>query len=187
MSYIIKKNEPLVNVKLTNNGRRNLAEGTLNFTSFGLGDSEMDYTTDDVSNVNILRPSDNTFSINYPVSSDGVNEITPITLVNAIPNEVYTSAIERGFFDYTGTTTHPTVNLASLYNIVGSTLGATNSITFTFTTGSTKNVDFVDLKPGDYLFVKYENSNYITGATYSQSVEITEPVQYFWYCYLRIG
>jgi hypothetical protein len=181
MSYIIKKNDPLVNVKLTNNGRRNLAEGTLNFTYFGLGDSEMDYTTDDVSNVNILRPSDNTLSINYPVSSDGVNEITPITLVNAIPNEVYTSAIERGFFDYTGTTTHPTVNLASLYNIIGTTIGTTNSLTFQFTTGSTKNVDYIDLKPGDYLFVKYENNDYVTGVTYSQSVEITEPVQYFWY------
>ncbi len=126
MSYIIKKSEPLVNVKLTNNGRRNLAEGTLNFTYFGLGDSEMNYTTDDTPSVNILRPSDNATAMNYPVSPDGLNEVTPITIVNAIPNEIYTSAIERGFFDYTGTTTHPTIDLASLYNIVGTTIGSTN-------------------------------------------------------------
>lgn len=181
MSYIIKKNDPLVNVKLTNNGRRNLAEGTLNFTYFGLGDAEMDYTTDDVSNVNILRPSDNAFSMNYPVSSDGENTLVPITLINATPNEVYTTAIERGFFDYTGTTVHPTVNLASLYNITGTTIGSTNSISFEFTNNSSKNVDYVDLKPGDYLFIKYETQNYVSGGTYSQSVEITEPTQYLWY------
>ena len=181
MSYIIKKNDPLVNVKLTNNGRRNLAEGTLNFTYFGLGDSEMNYTTDDVSNVNILRPSDNAFDMNYPVSSDGTNILVPITLVNAIPNEVYTTAIERGFFEYTGATTHPTVDLASLYNITGTTVGSTNSMSFEFTANSLKNIDYVDLKPGDYLFVKYETDNYVSGATYSQSVEITEPNQYLWY------
>jgi hypothetical protein len=181
MSYIIKKNDPLVNVKLTNNGRRNLAEGTLNFTYFGLGDSEMNYTTDDVPNVNILRPSDNAFNMNYPVSSDGANIVVPITLVNAIPNEVYTTAIERGFFEYTGATIHPTVDLASLYNITGTTLGSTNSITFEFTANSSKNINYVDLKPGDYLFVKYETDNYVSGATYSQSVEITEPNQYLWY------
>lgn len=181
MSYIIKKNDPLVNVKLTNNGRRNLAEGTLNFTYFGLGDAEMDYTTDDVTNVNILRPSDNAFSMNYPVSSDGENTVVPITLINATPNEVYTTAIERGFFDYTGTTVHPTVNLASLYNITGTTIGSTNSISFEFTNNSSKNVDYVDLKPGDYLFIKYETQSYVSGGTYSQSVEITEPNQYLWY------
>jgi hypothetical protein len=181
MSYIIKKNDPLVNVKLTNNGRRNLAEGTLNFTYFGLGDSEMNYTTDDIPNVNILRPSDNAFNMNYPVSSDGTNIVVPITLVNAIPNEVYTTAIERGFFEYTGTTIHPVVDLASLYNITGTTLGSTNSITFEFTANSSKNINYVDLKPGDYLFVKYETDNYVSGATYSQSVEITEPNQYLWY------
>ena len=66
MSYIIKKNDPLVNVKLTNKGRRNLASGTLTFSSFMLGDSEMDYSNDDKNKVNILRPSENQLGLKYP-------------------------------------------------------------------------------------------------------------------------
>lgn len=181
MSFIIKKNDPLVNVKLTNNGRRNLAEGTLNFTYFGLGDAEMDYTTDEIPNVNILRPSDNAFSMNYPVSSDGENTTIPITLVNAIPNEIYTTAIERGFFNYVDTVVRPVSDLTILCNITGSTVGSTNSITFEFISDSIKNINYGDLKPGDYLFVKYENQNYITGSTYSQIDKISEPTQYLWY------
>lgn len=85
------------------------------------------------------------------------------------------------FFDYTGTTVHPTVNLASLYNISGATAGATNSISFEFTSSSSKNTDYVDLKPGDYLFIKYESDDYISGGTYVQSAEIMDPTQYLWY------
>ena len=55
MSYIIKKNEPLVNLKLTNTGRSNLSSGKLTLTNFSLGDSEMDYSSDTFSLVNILR------------------------------------------------------------------------------------------------------------------------------------
>lgn len=181
MSFIIKKNDPLVNVKLTNNGRRNLAEGTLNFTYFGLGDGEMDYTTDDIPNVNILRPSDNTISVKYPISSDGENTTIPITLINAIPNEVYTTAIERGFFDYNQNNIKPNHSLATLANITGTTIGSTNSLTFEFTGNSTKNIYYGDLKPGDYLFIKYENENYINKPTYVQSENILEPTQYLWY------
>ena len=54
MSYIIKKNEPLVNLKLTDTGRRNLSSGSLTFTSFSLGDGEMDYSSDNFQKVNIL-------------------------------------------------------------------------------------------------------------------------------------
>ena len=137
MSYIIKKNDPLVNVKLTNNGRRNLAEGTLNFTYFGLGDGEMDYSNDSFPNVNILRPSDNVLGLSSPLTSDGVNDLNPITIVNAIPNEVYTSAIERGFFNYD--TTGSTITINSDLSIVESKpIISSILIIFMFQTGTSK-------------------------------------------------
>ena len=43
MSYIDKHNTALVRVKLTDIGREQLAKGQLNFTSWLVGDSEVDY------------------------------------------------------------------------------------------------------------------------------------------------
>jgi hypothetical protein len=186
MSYIIKKNDPLVNVKLTNSGRRNLAEGTLNFTYFGLGDGEMDYSNDSFPNVNILRPSDNVLGLSLPLTSDGVNVLNPITIVNAIPNEVYTSAIERGFFNYD--TTGSTITLDSDLWIVGPLTGtttATNSaFDLTYNGGIINSSYDTTIKEGDYLFVKFKTSGYTTNYTTTQvpADEITvEPVQYLMY------
>jgi hypothetical protein len=186
MSYIIKKNDPLVNVKLTNSGRRNLAEGTLNFTYFGLGDGEMDYSNDSFPNVNILRPSDNVLGLSLPLTSDGVNVLNPITIVNAIPNEVYTSAIERGFFNYD--TTGSTITLDSDLWLVGPLTGtttATNSaFDLTYNGGIINSSYDTTIKEGDYLFVKFKTSGYTTNYTTTQvpADEITvEPVQYLMY------
>lgn len=182
MSYIIKKNDALVNVKLTTQGRRNLAAGNLTFTNFILGDSEMDYSSDDKPSVNILRPSENQIGLTYPIGATGdLDIIRPITVVNSIPNEVYSTAKERGFFNYTGTT-KPEQTLCSLYNITGLTNGSTDTASFNYTISSQKNETYVDLKPGDFVFIKYENANYITGGTYTQSEEITTTAtQYLWY------
>lgn len=186
MSYIIKKNDPLVNVKLTNSGRRNLAEGTLNFTYFGLGDGEMDYSNDSFPNVNILRPSDNVLGLSLPLTSDGVNVLNPITIVNAIPNEVYTSAIERGFFNYD--TTGSTITLDSDLWLVGPLTGTTTATNSAFDltyNGGTINSSYDNtIKEGDYLFVKFKTSGYTTNYTTTQvpADEITvEPVQYLMY------
>ena len=62
MSYIIKQTNPLINVKLTEIGRQKLASGLLNFSQWGIGDSEIDYgymapNTPGV-DAKILRPKD---------------------------------------------------------------------------------------------------------------------------------
>ena len=183
MSYIIKKNDPLVNIKLTDEGRKNLAEGALNFTYFSLSDSEMDYSSDNPSSVNILRPADNRVGIASTVPPFDEEPYELISTINAVPNEVYTSAKERGFFDYTGTTIQPSTGLASVFNITGQTTGDTTTIDFVFNANSVKNNDFIDLKPGDYVFVKYESENYITasGTGYTQSFDVKDATQYFWY------
>lgn len=99
MSYIIKKNDALVNLKLTNTGRRNLASGSLSFSQFGMGDSEVDYLTYDSSTSSILRPVDNNPDIMYPIPSIVDNYYIPITNLTSLPNEISQTAKERGFFN----------------------------------------------------------------------------------------
>ena len=62
MSYILKQSDPFINVKLTEVGRQKLASGLLNFSKWGVGDSEIDYgymspNTPGV-DAKILRPKD---------------------------------------------------------------------------------------------------------------------------------
>ena len=45
MSYIDKNSDIVVSARLTDRGRRLLANGALTFNSFKLGDSEIDYST----------------------------------------------------------------------------------------------------------------------------------------------
>jgi hypothetical protein len=117
MSYIVKKNEPLINVKLTDTGRRNLANGLLNFAAFSLGDSEMDYTSDSVSDLRILRPFDNNADLILPVPSEETNNIVPINQINSIPFEIKNTAKERGFFIEDDGVTTLDSDLTKFYNL----------------------------------------------------------------------
>ena len=99
MSYIIKKNEALINLKITNVGRKKLSQGSLTFSQFGLGDSEVDYITHDSSTTSILRPVDNNSDIMYPIASQSSKYIVPITNLTAMPHTVAQAAKERGFFN----------------------------------------------------------------------------------------
>ena len=191
MSYIIKKNEPLVNLKLTDIGRRNLSSGSLNFTSFGLGDGEMDYSSDNFPKVNILRPVDRQHDIQYPVPSEGTNYKLPISILTSVPNEVHTTAKERGFFvyDVTGGTISVDNTLTLIDGLSGSiTNGANaNNITYqldlTYTNASSKNISYrKTVNTGDYLFVKFNTSGYTNNYTPATIGEIgNDPTPFLMY------
>lgn len=203
MSYIIKNNQPLVNLKLTDIGRRNLSSGELNFSLFGLGDGEMDYSNSDPSKVNVLRPTDNNHEIMFPVPYNGTTYKIPITLLSSFPQIAHNPAKTRGFFtgatSYTGSTTIDP-KLATLYNLTGipqpnaSTIG----LKYVKTTGSTINVGVGTgyttsliatgytkaVKAGDYLLLKLIQNAYYTGhttTTLTPTVNINDPIQYLWY------
>lgn len=122
MSYIIKQNDPIINVKLTETGRRKLASGLLNFASWGVGDSEIDYAymspnTPGV-NAKILRPKDRNPNIKTflkNVNGDFLQPVTPAVL-NLLSLTVNNRADERGFFSSTsGVTTGWTVMTSTTY------------------------------------------------------------------------
>lgn len=191
MSYIIKKNEPLVNLKLTDIGRRNLSSGNLNFASFGLGDGEMDYSSDNFSRVNVLRPVDRQHDIQYPVPSEGTNYRLPISILTSVPNEVYASAKERGFFIYntTGNTVSVDNTLTLLGNLTGTTLnglsqsGNQNQLDLVFTNISTKNTTYRNtVNVGDYLFAKFNTTGYTINNTPSPIGQIgDDPTPFLMY------
>lgn len=200
MSYIIKNNDPLINLKLTDTGRRNLSSGELDFSTFSLGDGEMDYSNPTSKLINILRPTDNNHDILFPVAYNGSTYKVPITSITSFPNIVYSPAKSRGFFS--GSTYNlidPT--LSSLYNLSGFITGGTSNVKLQYvktTGGSTTFVNYgvgtgyttslvhtgytSNVKVGDYLLLKVLQHDYYTGHTTSMTPYINaDPVQYLWY------
>jgi hypothetical protein len=186
MSYIIKRNNPLVNLKLTDTGRRNLSAGELNFSTFSLGDGEMDYTSDNPSLINILRPTDNNHDILSPVPSNGTTYKQPITQITSFPYVVHAPAKTRGFFSgSTANIIEP--SLCSLYNLSGNITPNATSVNLKYiqTVTSPNYVDIIggtgytssrigtgyttNVKTGDYLFLKFLQHDYYTGHTTNMS------------------
>ena len=184
MSYIIKKNDPMVNVKLTNKGRRNLSSGALSFINFTLGDGEMDYTSSNPTNVNILRPADSQHDIQYPVPSSENNYKNTISIKTSIPLEVHTTAKERGFFIYnTGGTVDINTDLCTAAMLTGSTSSNNTKISLSYFSGSTKNnTHKTTIDAGDFIFIKFKTSGYTSNYTDVTHNRINiEPIQYEMY------
>lgn len=176
MSYIIKKNEPLVNLKLTDIGRRNLSEGKLTFTHFGLGDGEMDYSSDNTSFVQVLRPVDNQHGIQYPVPNELGVFITPISILTSVPTVVYSQADERGFFE-TGETTNVDRTLCLLTDLISESItGVTNEVIFNVTTNTIINDYKNTVGKGDYLYARIHCTNNGSGDTIPHLMFIIESV-----------
>jgi hypothetical protein len=187
MSYIVKKNEPLVNLKLTNAGRVALSSGRLMFTNFGLGDGEMDYSSDTPSLVNVLRPVDNQHDIQYPIPSEGTQYKLPISNITSVPTEIYASAKERGFFEYTGTTVNIDTTLWSTGVVTGTTTGGT-TIDLTFNSDSISNSFDTSIKTGDLLLLKFKTSDYISNYPQGLGKEITpDPIPILMYSIVTVN
>jgi hypothetical protein len=118
MSYIIKSANPFASTKLTEKGREKLAKGQLTFSSWAIGDSEINYDrevfVDDATlsgTSKILRPKDKQPDLKYfintgaasPLVAFGANDVRCVKAI--INNE----ADERGHFSgslSSGFTTH---------------------------------------------------------------------------------
>ena len=188
MSYIINNSSAFVNIKLTETGRQKLAQGKLNFTSSGIGDSEINYDREDVHDDNltdislsgssrILRPMDRQPNIKYFITAnsnnnDNLNTLnsSQITTIKAIVNN---TAKERGFFS--ADTTH-----SNYITYTGDTyIKAHGSISGATITGGTSLVigTGYTYQVGDFLLLKVNND---TVGTLSDN-QNTTPIPYLWY------
>jgi hypothetical protein len=116
MSYIIKSSSAFVSIKLTEKGREKLAQGLLNFNSWAVGDSEINYNREAIIDTNdvtlsatskVLRPFDRQPNIKSFITPEGATTpFQPINTsnLNVVKVIVNNEAEERGFFGHTGTT-----------------------------------------------------------------------------------
>ena len=111
MSYIIKSTSPFVSIKLTEIGRQNLAQGNLNFSSWAIGDSELNYNREAIVDANqsisslsgssrILRPFDQQPNIKSFITTSTGSNLTTMnpSNINVVKAVVNNQATERGFF-----------------------------------------------------------------------------------------
>ena len=175
MSYIINSTNPFVSIKLTEKGREQLAQGQLNFSFWGIGDSEINYDREAIVDANptdvtlsatsrIMRPFDRQPNIKSFITPLGAT--TPyqtlgtdsINVIKAIVNNV---ATERGFFSESGGTyTTLTASTYSPYSemILSSNITGGTTLLLTSTTG---------FSTGDIMLLKLANntSGSVTGNT----------------------
>jgi hypothetical protein len=186
MSYIINNSGAFVNIKLTDTGRRKLAEGKLNFTAWGIGDSELNYNREEIvdnyqsdpqlsGTSMILRPVDKQPNLTSFVSVDGVTPTNPLTAnqISTLKAIVNNKAIERGFFSANTTHTEFSTLLSAPYTIDNgciSNINLTGGTTLELGTGFTYTV-------GDYILLKLTNDTIGT-------IDVTGndlPVPTLWY------
>ena len=175
MSYIIEKKSPLILTKLTAKGREKIARGSLTWSYWSLGDSEVDYENIDLiptslGAANILKPKDFQPNLKTYLEQAECNILNQLTAAERQTVEccVKNKAIERGFFS--GTTDSLITNADYIKTIGKVTLSQFNG-------GNTIDIGTVDFSDGDYILFKIAKPN-----TGDLSYEETEAaVLYLWY------
>jgi hypothetical protein len=74
MSFLDKNNSEYISARLTQRGRRAIANGNFNISYFAIGDSEYDYSGNSYQNV--LAPMDVDSNIKYPIKYDSSTSTT---------------------------------------------------------------------------------------------------------------
>ena len=186
MSYIINNSGAFVNIKLTDTGRRKLAEGKLNFTAWGIGDSELNYNREGIvdnyqsdpelsgSSV-ILRPVDRQPNLTSFITVDGVTPTNPLTAaqISTLKAIVNNKAAERGFFSANTTHTQFTTEMGSPYTL---DYGCMNNISVTGGTNLYIGSGYT-FSIGDYILLKFTNDTIGSLAVSANTV----PVPNLWY------
>lgn len=185
MSYIINNTDAYINSKLTELGRQKLAKGTLNFSFWAIGDSEINYDREIILDANptditlsaqtkILRPKDRQPDIKSWITTGGTNPLQVMTASNikTLKVVVNNEATERGFFSgdsISGFTTY-TGSPYTIYTGFITDATISGGTTLVIGTGATRSV-------GDLILIKMSNST--LGAIANNSN--IEPVPHLWY------
>lgn len=166
MSYIIKSTSPFVSVKLTQIGRQQLSMGKLNFSTWAIGDSEINYGRESIVDANptdvtlsatsmVLRPFDQQPNIKTfitPSNNSNPYQTIDSSVINVVKAVVNNAAETRGFFSQSGNVfTTLSSDTYTIHNQVvsNSSINGTNILTLATTTGMTI---------GDMVLIKLSNS-----------------------------
>ncbi len=192
MSYISKNTGAFVNARLTDKGRELLSIGQLNFTTYRLGDSEVDYSTlgtnYDLALENILKPKSNQPNIKTAILPTN-NALTPNVSISSLQPIELTNVInspEKGFFEYFsgGTPIEFTAYTNSNYVVQADTFipisGMNGTNLVNVLQGSDYQSGSTEPSVGDYMMVKMSNPD-IAITQNKGVVEVETPVPYLWY------
>lgn len=185
MSYIINNTNPFVSIKLTEKGREQLALGQLNFSYWGIGDSEINYGREAIVDANptdvtlsatskVMRPFDRQPNIKYFITpSNATSQYQTVNAgnMNVVKAIVNNEAAERGFFDQSATGFTTTINSTlTPYQELVSDTKFTGSTSFNLT-GATS------IAVGDYMMIKLTNGKVGT----LTSTDTTKPIPNLWF------
>lgn len=161
MSYIINGSSKFVSTKLTEKGREMLSKGQLNFASWAIGDSEINYdrviledalpSDPSYSKVDkVLRPKDKQPNLRYFLSNGSGNPLITLTSSNikSLKLTVNNEADTRGFFSATTASTLTTIT-GDPYTILYTQLPAS-----TFTGGTSFDIATTGVTVGDLVLLK---------------------------------
>ena len=185
MSYISKNTGAFVNARLTDKGRELLSIGQLNFTTYRLGDSEVDYSTlgvtYNIAKENVLRPKANQPNIKTPIFPNvSISALQPVVLSSVV------NSPEKGFFTYTSGATpiEYTAYTTSNYVVQADTFIPITGMNGTSIVNVLKGSDYVtgstEPSVGDFMLVKMSNPE-LTSTQNKGVVEVDSPVPYLWY------
>jgi hypothetical protein len=183
MSYIINETDPFVSIKLTEKGREKLAKGALNFSFWGVGDSEINYDREEIVDANptdtvlsgvskIFRPFDRQPNIKSFITKDDGVALQTMTAANikTIKAVVNNEADMRGFFS--GTQDGWTTLTGDTY--IENTGTLDNAV---LSGGTTLELGVTGSSVGDYVLLKMSNNTLGALALDSNS----EPIPHLWY------
>jgi hypothetical protein len=177
---------------MTNEGRKLLSLGLLNFDTFRLGDSEIDYTTlgqsYDITLENIIRAKAYNPDLKTPIlpTANATNTYLTIPTLNPVILETLTTAPKTGFFEYgTGTTIEYTAYTDTICHVLQSDTiipisGITGGTTIPVYQAPTYGSNTYEPKVGDLMLVKMTNDE-LTSTQNQAVVELNTPVPYLWY------
>ena len=206
MSYILKTaSSGLLNVRLTDAGRKKLSQGKLNLNLFQLGDSEMCYNcyTDvltqsngiyitepkwNAQNISNVVRERNKMDVKYPIPISDANSGQTYGVLTPAPTEhrVYNTARQRGFF--TGDTTTPYSAITTSEYMYSSNWcfplsnmsGGTEMVLLS---GSCNSIAYTPVV-GDLIMVQYINpyqSDFPDCNTSTLNIPTDNPVPYLFY------
>lgn len=184
MSFILNEPNTFINIKLSDDGRRALSLGRLNFASAILGDSEVNYGIDrtgyySISNNRILAPKD---AQPKPQSMDGS---TPITLgpsrISSLRQIITSSTVSTGVIS--GTSNNFAIDPQKYYtkltiSYTGSGIPSGTNIIGYDAGSATPN----DPQSGNLIYIPWESIQ-ASSSTYSSSSIISSgnPTVGLWY------
>jgi len=193
MAYIDKNSTVVVSARLTDVGRKLLSTGNLDFSSYRLGDSEIDYSTlgvsYDITLSNVLmavacQPDMKTPLLSTPTSTSSYNTLNAIqpvilqTITNMPELGFYLSGTSATSLTYTAyTTTDYVLQADSVIPLSGVT---TSSRTVPVRQAPTYGTNTYEPKTGDLLMVKMSN-DVMTSTQNKGIVEEDLAVPYLWY------